>query len=67
MLQPPFASHDSITVNFSYLEDEAGLSTVDIAYTYTTPLLGDYDFDSKITHNVLWDLVENWEMKILTL
>ena len=63
MLQPPFASHDSITVNFSYLEDEAGLSTVDIAYTYTTPILGDYDFDSKITHNDLWDLVENWEMK----
>ena len=63
MLQPPFASHDSITVNFSYLEDEAGLSTVDIAYTYTTPILGDYDFDSKITHNDLWDLVENWEIK----
>ena len=63
MLQPPFASHDSITVNFSYLEDEAGLSTVDIAYTYTTPILGDYDFDSKITYNDLWDLVENWEMK----
>ena len=63
MLQPPFASHDSITVNFSYLEDEAGLSTVDIAYTYTTPILGDYDFDSKITYNDLWDLVENWEIK----
>jgi len=63
MLQPPFASHDSITVNFSYLEDEAGLSTVDIAYTYTTPILGDYDFDSKITYNDLWDLIENWEMK----
>ena len=42
---------------------KAGLSTVDIAYTYTTPILGDYDFDSKITHNDLWDLVENWEMK----
>ena len=63
MLQPPFASHDSITVNFSYLEDEAGLSTVDIAYTYTTPILGDYDFDSKITYNDLWDLVENWQIK----
>ena len=63
MLQPPFASHDSITINFSYLEDKAGLSTVDIAYTYTTPILGDYDFDSKITYNDLWDLVENWEMK----
>ena len=62
-LQPPFASHDSITVDFSYLEDEAGLSTVDIAYTYITPILGDYDLDSKITHSDLGDLVENWEWK----
>jgi len=63
ILQPPFASYDSITVNFSYMEDEAGLSTVDIAYTYLTPILGDYDLDSEITHNDLWDLVENWELK----
>ena len=62
-LHPPFASHDSITVDFSYLEDEAGLSTVDIAYTYITPILGDYDLDSKITHSDLGDLVENWEWK----
>ena len=62
-LQPPFASHDSITVDFSYMEDEAGLSTVDIAYTYITPILGDYDLDSKITHSDLGDLVENWELK----
>ena len=63
ILQPPFASHDSITVNFSYLEDEAGLSTVDIAYTYITPILGDYNLDTKITHDDLYNLVENWERK----
>ena len=61
ILKPPFASYDSITVNFSYLEDQAGLSTVDIAYTYITPILGDYDLDSAITYNDLMDLVENWE------
>ena len=63
ILNPPFTSFDSITVNFSYLEDEAGLSTVDIAYTYVTPILGDYDLDSVINYSDLWDLVENWELK----
>jgi len=63
ILEPPFASYDSITINFSYLEDEAGLTTVDIAYTYTTPILGDYDLDAAITYNDMWDLVENWELK----
>ena len=63
ILKPPFASFDSIHVNFSYLEDEAGLSTVDIGYTYATPILGDYDLDASITYNDLWDLVENWEQK----
>ena len=63
ILKPPFTSFDSITVNFSYLEDEAGLSTVDIAYTYVTPILGDYDLDSSINYTDLWDLVENWELK----
>ena len=63
ILEPPFASYDSITINFSYLEDEAGLSTVDIAYTYVTPILGDYDLDAAITYNDMWDLVENWELK----
>jgi len=61
ILQPPFASFDNINIYFSYLEDDANLSTVDIAYTFPTPILGDYDLDSKITHNDLWDLVENWE------
>ena len=62
-LRPPFASYDSITVNFSYLEDQNELTTVDIAYTYVTPILGDYDLDSSINYNDLWDLVENWEQK----
>jgi len=63
ILQPPFASFDSIVVYFSYLEDKANLSTVDIAYTYFTPILGDYDLDNIITYNDMWDLVENWELK----
>ena len=62
-LLPPLASYDSITVNFSYLEDQNKLTTVDIAYTYVTPMLGDYDLDSSINYNDLWDLVENWEDK----
>ena len=37
ILKPPFTSFDSITVYFSYMQDEAGLSTVDIAYTDVTP------------------------------
>ena len=61
-LKPPFTSYDQITVEFTYLEDNAGISTVDIAYTYLTPMLGDYDFDNSITYNDLWDLVENWEI-----
>ncbi|MFL2998086.1 MAG: Ig-like domain-containing protein [Candidatus Neomarinimicrobiota bacterium] len=60
-LKPPFTSYDQITVEFTYLEDNAGISTVDIAYTYMTPMLGDYDFDNSITYSDLWDLVENWE------
>ena len=61
-LKPPFTSYDQITVDFTYLEDNAGISTVDIAYTYLTPMLGDYDFDNSITYSDLWDLVENWEI-----
>ena len=45
------------------MEDEAGLSTVDIAYTYITPILGDYNLDTKITYDDLYNLVENWERK----
>ena len=63
VLLPPFASYDSIFINFSYLEDNAELSTVDIGYTYTTPILGDYDLDNVISYNDMWDLVENWELK----
>ena len=62
-LQPPFTSFDSITVYFSHLEDYAGLTTVDIAYTYVTPLLGDYDLDSTLSYEDLWDLVTNWKDK----
>ena len=61
-LKPPFVSYDHISINFSYLEDMAGLSTVDITYTYKTPILGDYDFDNAINYHDLWDLVENWEL-----
>ena len=63
ILEPPFTSFDSITIYFDYLEDEAGLTTVDIAFTYLTPMLGDYNQDTLITYNDLWDLVENWELK----
>ena len=62
-LEPPFASYDSISIDFPYLEDQSSLTTVDIAYTYRTPILGDYDFDGKISYNDMWDLVENWEAK----
>ena len=61
-LIPPFTSFDSITVYFSYIEDYAGLTTVDISYTYVTPLLGDYDLDSAITYKDLWDLITNWSL-----
>ena len=61
-LKPPFVSYDHISINFSYLKDLAGLSTVDITYTYKTPILGDYDFDNAINYHDLWDLVENWEL-----
>ena len=62
-LQPPFTSFDSITVYFSYMEDEAGLSTVDIAYTYVTPLLGDYNLDSSLSFVDLDTLVKKWKQK----
>ena len=62
-LQPPFTSFDSITVYFSYMEDEAGLSTVDIAYTYVTPLLGDYNLDSSLSFVDLDTLVKKWKGK----
>ena len=62
-LEPPLASYDSILINFSYLEDLSNLTTVDIAYTYRTPILGDYDLDGQLTYNDMWDLVENWEAK----
>ena len=63
ILQPPFTSFDSITVYFSYIEDEAGLSTVDIAYTYVTPLLGDYNLDSTLSFIDLDTLVNKWKDK----
>ena len=62
-LEPPFASYDSISINFLYLEDLSNLTTVDIAYTYQTPILGDYDLDGQLTYNDMWNLVENWEAK----
>jgi hypothetical protein len=63
ILQPPFTSFDSITVYFSYIEDEAGLTTVDIAYTYVTPLLGDYNLDSTLSFIDLDTLVNKWKDK----
>ena len=63
ILEPPLASYDSISIDFPYLEDQSSLTTVDIAYTYRTPILGDYDLDGKISYNDMWDLVENWEAK----
>jgi len=63
ILQPPFTSFDSITVYFSYIQDEAGLSTVDIAYTYVTPLLGDYNLDSTLSFIDLDTLVNKWKDK----
>ena len=50
-LEPPFASYDSISIDFPYLEDQSSLTTVDIAYTYQTPILGDYDLDGKISYS----------------
>ena len=63
ILKPPFTSFDSITVDFSYIQDEAGLSTVDIAYTYVTPLLGDYNLDSTLSFIDLDTLVNKWKEK----
>jgi len=63
ILQPPFTSFDSITVYFSYIEDQAGLTTVDIAYTYVTPLLGDYNLDSTLSFIDLDTLVNKWKDK----
>ena len=48
---------------FSYIQDEAGLSTVDIAYTYVTPLLGDYNLDSTLSFIDLDTLVNKWKDK----
>ena len=49
---------------FYTLEDLSNLTTVDIAYTYRTPILGDYDLDGQLTYNdILGILVENWEVK----
>ena len=62
-LKPPFVSYDHISINFSYLEDLTGLSTVDITYTYKTPILGDYDMDNKLTYYDLKAFVEGWLSK----
>ena len=61
VLEAPFTSFDSITVYFSYIEDEDSLSTVDISYTYVTPLLGDYNLDSTISFIDLDTLVSRWD------
>jgi len=61
ILKPPFASFDSITVIFDTIQDISQLTTVDIAFTYITPMLGDYDLDTSINYSDLWALVENWE------
>ena len=61
-LQPPFASFDSITVNFDEIKDSSDLTTVDIAYTYLTPMLGDYNLDTSINYLDLLDLVDNWKI-----
>lgn len=65
-LEPPLTSMDSITVYFSYLEDASGISTVDIAYTYLTPMLGDYNLDTLINYTDLADLVSHWNENDLT-
>ena len=65
-LEPPLTSMDSITIYFSYLEDASGISTVDIAYTYLTPMLADYNLDSTINYIDLANLVENWNMNNYT-
>jgi len=65
-LEPPLTSMDSITIYFSYLEDESGISTVDISYTYLTPMLADYNLDSTINYIDLANLVENWNMNNYT-
>ena len=62
-LQTPFASYDIITINFANLEDQAGNQNVDIAYTYPTQMLGDYDLDSKITYEDLSNLVSAWQLE----
>lgn len=61
-LQPPFASFDSITVNFDEIKDSSDLTTVDIAYTYLTPMLGDYNLDTSINYLDLLDLLVNWKI-----
>ena len=61
-LEPPFASFDSITVNFDEIKDTSNLTTVDIAYTYLTPMLGDYNLDTSLNYLDLLDLVDNWKI-----
>jgi hypothetical protein len=61
-LQPPFASFDSITINFDEIKDTSDLTTVDIAYTYLTPMLGDYNLDTSVNYLDLSDLVNNWKI-----
>ena len=63
ILIPPFASYDSIKIDFPYIQDQVGLSTVDISYTYLTPMLGDYNFDNLLTYNDVSTFVQNWESK----
>ena len=65
-LEPPLTSMDSITIYFSYLEDASGITTVDIAYTYVTPMLSDYNLDSTINYIDLANLVENWNINNYT-
>jgi len=61
-LEPPFASFDSITINFDEIKDTSDLTTVDIAYTYLTPMLGDYNLDTSVNYLDLSDLVNNWKI-----
>ena len=61
ILKPPFASFDSITVYFDTIQDISQLTTVDISFTYLTPMLGDYDLDTSLNYNDLWGFIQNWE------
>jgi len=59
-IETPFASFDEINVDFVKIVDEAERENVDIAYTYNTQMLGDFDNDSKISYNDLYILKDNW-------